>query len=219
MHPSRALSALQSLLDFAYPQKCALCNELGEGSLCNACAKEMPRIDSGIVRDVPTNALDWHSGVFHYEDRAKQAVTRLKFNRSTALAKPMSAILAERARKLALETADVILPVPIHWRRYCHRGFNQALYLCQEFQKSKVRTDLLYRIRATRPQVGLSIEQRRINLKGAFWASPDVANLDVLLVDDVFTSGGTAEECAKTLKRNGASSVGLLAFASGRDRD
>ena len=104
---------------------------------------------------------------------------------------------------------DLIVPVPIHWSRKCTRGFNQAELLCQRLSASP---HALVRHRRTRPQVGLTEEERLRNLKDAFQASPIVYGKRILLVDDVLTSGQTARECARALRTAGAREVGFLAF-------
>ena len=121
----------------------------------------------------------------------------------------MARQIAERAEPLAY---DVAVPVPIHWTRWCQRGFNQSELLCTYFDRSRVRLDLLRRKRRTRPQVGLSEQDRMTNLDGAFEAT-GCRGMHVLLIDDVVTTGGTALECARALRRAGATSVSLLAYA------
>jgi ComF family protein len=108
---------------------------------------------------------------------------------------------------------DVIVPVPLHWTRLFGRGFNQSRLLCQGLPPSLVRPAVLRRVRATKPQSSLSAEERLLTLNGAFRAQEAMAGKDVLLVDDVVTSGTTANECAKVLRAAGAKSVSLLAFA------
>jgi ComF family protein len=102
--------------------------------------------------------------------------------------------------------------VSIHWSRLCRRGFNQAELLCDGLPRERLRPDLLRRIRATRPQAGLSREERLRNLAGAFRANGEAQGLRILLVDDVFTSGQTARECAGALLAAGATKVGILAL-------
>jgi len=133
----------------------------------------------------------------------------LKYNRITSLAPPLAALMYEGYEHLRLDP-DAIVPIPIHWSRRAMRGFNQAESLCQALPKDRVRLDLVRRVRATKPQVGLDRDERRRNLVGAFRASEGAKGLRVLLVDDVSTSGHTAEECAKALIAQGAAEVGLL---------
>jgi ComF family protein len=154
--------------------------------------------------------LDAAHAAYGYEGRAGQAVRKLKFNRSTSLAPFMACEIARIASGL---TYDFVCPVPIHLLRWCSRGFNQAELLCAEFPRSE-RQDLLRRIRFTRPQVGLSAQDRRTNLVGAFQSQLNLAGKHVLVIDDVVTTGGTARECAKVLKSAGAARVELVVFAS-----
>jgi ComF family protein len=113
---------------------------------------------------------------------------------------------------------DLIVPVPLHRKRLRQRGFNQALLL--SFQVSRafnipLSIDNLVRIRATRPQVELSGEERIHNVRGAFALKrPDrFEGRVVMLVDDVFTTGATMNECAAVLKEGGAAHINALTLA------
>lgn len=105
---------------------------------------------------------------------------------------------------------DLVIPVPIHWSRRAERGFNQSELLAERLEPSH---GVLIRHRATSAQVGLSREWRQKNLANAFSVIGSVERKSILLVDDVFTTGQTARECAQILKLNGAIEVGILAFA------
>jgi ComF family protein len=122
----------------------------------------------------------------------------------------MSAAVAESAANLHYE---LVMPVPIHVTRWCERGFNQAELLCEAFPPDAV-VNGLRRIRRTRPQVGLNSADRQQNLVGAFVCDSTVRGKNVLLVDDVVTTGSTARECARVVKRAGAARVFLATFAA-----
>lgn len=151
--------------------------------------------------------------LYPYEGRAAQAVKRLKFEDATSLGATMAADLAQGIEDLGKTDVDAAVPVPIHWSRRCERGYNQSEMLAQALPN--VRSDVLSRNRATRPQVGLSPEERLRNLRGAFTVTADVVGLSILLLDDVVTSGGTAFECARTLREAGAARVALATYARG----
>lgn len=215
----------RTLLSWIYPTKCCLCDLLGDEDLCSVCRDSFESREPLISRAYGDTDLGYWAALFEYTDRAAQAVQRLKYARATALAEPMSRILAETAQKEGLLEVDMIVPVPIHWSRRCTRGFNQSEMLAEALalarngkgqgggQSARLHTSALKRIRATRPQVGLTQDERMENLRGAFAASPEVAGNRVLLVDDVLTSGQTARECARSLKQSGAAEVGILCFA------
>jgi ComF family protein len=113
---------------------------------------------------------------------------------------------------------DLIVPVPLHFDRLRWRGFNQSLILARAIgQAWHIETVpfVLTRTRATIPQTQLSESERRENVRGAFMVVTlqRLAGKTILLVDDVYTSGATAEECAKTLRRGGAEAVDVFTLA------
>lgn len=114
--------------------------------------------------------------------------------------------------------ADVCVPVPLHWRRLYQREFDQALALALYLGRRvgmPVWTDLLRRQRHTRSQVGLEAAQRRQNIQGAFqlWQAQRCKGKAILLIDDVYTTGATSEECARLLRKAGASRVEVYTLA------
>jgi ComF family protein len=149
--------------------------------------------------------------LFAYEGAASHAVRRLKYERITSLAAPMSRLMAERAAELGLFEDAEAVPVPLHWTRWCQRGFNQAELLARELPVASLSA--LIRVKATRPQAGLSAQERRRDLENVFQAKPGVAGKRLVLIDDVLTTGQTAQACAKTLLNSGALEVGVLTFA------
>ncbi|MBS1716297.1 MAG: ComF family protein [Armatimonadetes bacterium] len=206
---------VRELAEFAislpYPPVCALCGLDSPSPICDSCRGEM--VPASMDLDAVPSDLDSILAVYAYESRARQAIRRLKYHRQTALAAPMGAEIAQLVRDNRL-APDVVVPVPIHWSRAAHRGFNQATLLCRDLPFT-VQPSLLRRVRRTRSQAGLSQEDRRKNLDGAFRAQP-CQGLSVLLVDDVFTSGETMRLCSQELKRAGASVVMGVVYASGR---
>jgi ComF family protein len=127
--------------------------------------------------------------------------------------------LAEAGREL-LPGIDLIVPVPLSRLRLLQRQFNQAAVLALEVSRQTgIPTDplTLARTRSTRSQVGMTRDQRRRNVAGAFGVPasrrPRLAGRNVLVIDDVVTTGATVDACARTLKRAGAARVDVLALA------
>ncbi|HEY0867814.1 MAG TPA: phosphoribosyltransferase family protein [Fimbriimonas sp.] len=208
------MSGFSRLLDLLYPRRCPLCGSLSPESPCAVCLSDFPEARFPF-RSGDGEVASWAS-VYSYHGRAAQAVQLLKYNRRTSLSSAMSAALKRRYEEV-FAPVDAVVPVPIHWSRRCTRGFNQSELLCEAFPAALVRTDVLFRVRATRPQVGLSHEERLTNLQGAFRAK-GAPGMSILLVDDVLTSGQTARECARALRAAGAREVAFLAFAGETER-
>lgn len=200
-------AVIQTLLDLIYPPKCALCGELTYPGLCPTCRATFTPAPNPLPTKPPLTTI---TAPFLYQDLAAEAVKKLKFDRRTPLAEPLSQILHQSAQSIP---HDLVIPVPIARTRRSERGFNQSELLAQAFPKTSVQPHLLRRTRYTKPQVGLNAKQRLENLKDAFLAPEPLSNQRILLLDDVITSGGTAIACAQELIRQGASEVHLLTFA------
>ena len=119
---------------------------------------------------------------------------------------------------------DMILPVPVHPAKKSRRGYNQAALIAEEFSRRTGFTaddDILMRTRETHIMRSLGPEQRRENIRGAFSIRPrrlpEIKGKQILLIDDIYTTGATVDELASVLKEAGASGVDYLSFASGAD--
>ena len=156
---------------------------------------------------------------FRYDGLARELVHHLKYGDRTELARPMGRLMTEAGKALVAD-ASLLVPVPLHRFRFFGRRFNQAALLATEISALTdvpVGYEVLARVKATRPQVGLTRGERADNLARAF-AVPDhqrlhVAGRHILLIDDVMTSAATGNACARTLLKAGAAAVDLLVFA------
>jgi ComF family protein len=153
--------------------------------------------------------------LYEEEGPAGQAIKRFKYYRRLDLLPVMQYWLRRPLCRELVEAADLVAPVPLHPRRLKQRGFNQALLLAQAFPEVHLERELVTRVRHTPPQTGLNAKERRDNVKGAFTVSrPDlVKGKNILLIDDVFTTGATVKECARVLRKAGAHQVDVLTVA------
>jgi ComF family protein len=232
-------AAFGLVVDVALPQLCATCREPVDGAgLCAACWSKLSFIappycerlgipfpfDGGpgllsmeVIADPP--AYRRARAAVRYDDIARKLVHALKYGDRLDLAPLMGRWMANAGREL-LADADAIVPVPLHWRRQWARRFNQSALLAEIIAKANGRAvahGALKRVKATPQQVGLDKSGRAQNVQGAFRVSgegkAEVAGRNLLLVDDVLTSGATVDACARALLRGGAASVDVLVFA------
>ena len=211
---------------------CAACRDqirLVGHPLCNVCGRPFPDASGedhtcGVCLARPPQFIRaWAWACYPRQETEdhplRQAVHKFKYGRKVSLGKPLGRLMARACGEFLSECdADVIVPVPLHPKRLRWRGFNQALLLAGPMSKTYgIVADpfLLRRIKETPPQTQLNEEERRRNVRGAFALAPDrsVEGQRVLLVDDVYTSGATVNECSRTLKRNGAEQVYVMTLA------
>ena len=230
-----------SLLELLFPSRCLACGlGLGPGALPLFCPDCRPQIEllrgplcPGCGRPFPKAAGGPHfcglclAGHYHF-DRARavalytppfsQVIHHFKYHGETWGLASFKALLDSLPEPPWSTAPDLILPVPLHPERLRQRGYNQAALLARAFfphQRKLIRTDLLLRTRPTVAQTTLSGRARRQNLKGAFGLREpaQVEGRRILLVDDVFTTGTTVNECARLLKKAGADEIGVLTLA------
>ncbi|GAB6905972.1 ComF family protein [Desulfosarcina cetonica] len=190
---------------------CSRCGQVfksraGDDHLCGRCLEEPGAFNRARALGV-------------YEGSLRTAIQALKFKGVATLADPLGRLLLAGFRQYwPTGDIDIVAPVPLHRRRFRQRGFNQAYLLIRGWDLpagSVVLRDLLVRRRATAPQTGLDRRQRRMNLKAAFAPRRpgQATGKRVLLVDDVLTTGATADACARALLQDGAARVDLLTLA------
>lgn len=184
----------------------------GEDHVCGACLARPPQY---------TRAWSWacYPREENEEHPLRQAVQKFKYGRKVSLGKPLGRLMARGCREFLRDCdADVIVPVPLHPRRLRWRGFNQALLLGRQLGRAyaiPVDPFTLLRIKETPPQTQLNEEERRRNVRGAFALAPhrSLEGKQVLLVDDIYTSGATVNECSRTLHRAGVEQVFVITLA------
>lgn len=231
------MSIISSFLDLIYPPLCCLCGvKLTNHNLfflCAECAGKIEYIKKPLcVRcGLPgfRRACAECSGKdysftrarasFIYSGAGAEVIKRFKFGRNLWLSKTVEKLLREGVKENPeLSSADVIVPVPLARAREKERGFNQSEILSRaagaELGK-KVSLNNLIRCRHTLPQTGLPADERRRNISGIFRVKNgrEFCGREVLLVDDVFTTGSTVNECSKELLNAGARRVDVLTLA------
>lgn len=233
------LNSVRHLLDFALPPRCAGCGIITDAPhrFCLACWQSLTflgepccqccglpfEFDHGIdaqcgacIADPP--AFDSLRAAVAYGETARKVVLKLKYGGRPGVAETLGRFMQ---RHLAgLDQEAIIAPVPLHRWRIWQRGYNQAALIASAMAKLSgigLDIDLIRRTRHTPPLKGMDRRARALAVRGAFaFAGPArerIAGRRIILVDDVFTTGATANACAQLLKRSGATQVNIICWA------
>jgi ComF family protein len=227
-------SLLRQLLDFALPPRCAGCGEivaevhsfcpdcwtriefLGESG-CTTCGLPLEATEAeecGVCVAKPPRISRTRSAVA-YDEISRSIAIRLKYGRKVALARTMARFMAPLVQR---DDHAILVPVPLHRTRLWQRGFNQSVLVAREIARAtglRSEPNLLRRVKRTPPLKGMNRRQRRKVVAGAFQVekSLELQGCTVVLIDDVLTTGSTANACARALQRAGAKRVELVSWA------
>jgi ComF family protein len=225
--------ALRQVLDFALPTRCAGCGTivtdlhslcpdcwtkvefLGESG-CSTCGipLEATDVDTCGVRIAKPPRIGRIRAAVAYGELSRSIALRLKYGRRVALARTMARYTPPLIRS---HDEPILVPVPLHRSRLWQRGFNQSALVARELAKmTGLRADpyILKRVKRTPALKGMSLRQRRKLVAGAFKVSAaDLQGRTIVLVDDVLTTGSTANACARALQKAGAGRVELVSWA------
>jgi len=237
---ARSLNLLvTSLVDFVFPARCPLCFRPTQSSdphaLCSPCLSKVTFISPPFCTKcgIPFTSRTEKShlcgrclieetsygrarAVCTFGGSAKTAIHTFKYQNKTYLAKTLIGLLEMSPVQFTIDHYDCLLAVPLHKNRLRDRGYNQSLLLVREIShRCGVPVDdrLLERTRDSAAQTGLTGPERRENVKGVFSLGASPVGKTILLVDDVFTTGATVNECAEVLLRGGAEKIDVLTVA------
>lgn len=211
------------LVDLFFPQACKICERIGggivckeclekieysQGKVCRRCTRALP-LFNGLCKECSLNKWYFKEALFlaPYRGVIKEIVHLYKYGKRHSLHKLLSSLCVSPLKRRGWEGFEYIVPVPLHKERERERGFNQAYLLAKALSK-KVNARclrLLKKIKNTPSQTELDYRYRQENVKGSFKVcTKETLRKKVLLVDDVFTTGATANECARLLSERGA---------------
>jgi len=237
--------SLARLIDLVFPPTCVLCRRsLGEnrdGRVCVGCREAAPVItgpccprcglefpspdtDNHLCGTCLTRKWHWilHRSCGWYDGTLKSAIHLLKFSGNHGVIPYLGNLLYQVfSSEYACVPVDMLVPVPLHRRRLQQRGFNQSLLLARFLSRSTgipVEPRILRKTRETAPQTSLTASERRANLRGAFTVADAraAASRSILVIDDVYTTGTTLNECSRVLRNAGATRVVALTVARTR---
>ncbi len=224
--PPQCLGCSEILHPFTGQIFCQVCSDnikLINGSICPVCGttfSDSPA-PSHLCGDCLGNKTYFSHAraVFSYDEFILKAIHQFKYGRNISIGETLASFMADFSfPDIDFTDYSLIVPVPLHIKRLRERGFNQSLILARALEKKRqipVNFSLLKRHKYTLTQTGSNRNERKQNIKGAFEVTDKkkVAGKNIILIDDVYTTGATINECAKTLIRSGAQKVAVLTLA------
>ena len=224
--PAQCLGCAEILHPFTGQMFCSACSDkinFINGCMCPICGTTFS--DSPAENHLCGDCLEkrpyfsFARAVFSYEDIILNAIHHFKYNRNISIGEMLASFMADFSfPDIDFKDYSLIMPVPLHIKRLRERGFNQSLILARalgEKQQIPVIFSVLKKHKFTLTQTGSNKKERKQNIKGAFEVSSkkEISGKNIILVDDVYTTGATANECAKTLIKAGAQKVAVLTLA------
>jgi ComF family protein len=225
-YPRHCFACDKSLHEEKNPYICENCLEIIKTTEAKRCSRCGIKLGSGITssdKGCPgcKDANLRYEKSFFVSDNTEPVRTlihQFKYKKHMCLATPLGSLLANLLYQKTISEIDFVVPVPLHWKKKQERGFNQSELMAKKICKKlsiPISVNNLHRVKNTLSQTQLSRLQRQQNVKDAFKVknSEQLFQKNVLLVDDVLTTGMTASECAKSLKNAGTNKVFLIALA------
>ena len=214
----------EKILDLIYPQVCGICGKLNKKSLCNKCKTKLEKefnfqIDN-YEEDISKKFIE-HNYFFKYENTIRSQILALKFQEKPYVYKTITYFLKNMQKSFEnLKKYDIIIVVPISRQRRKDRGYNQCELIARQISKIlkiPIAQNVLYKIKNTVPQSSLNKQQREENAKGVYKMKniSILQNKKILIIDDIYTTGNTVNECANILMQNGVekNNIGVLTIA------
>lgn len=221
---------LQIILTLIYPPKCGICGKLNDKFLCNKCYLKLKNDSKFIVEDykkdkeykedrVNRNEYNRLLYMFKYEGMIRSIILQYKFQDKSYLYKTIVNFLLKNEKLFEIiKTYDTIVPVPISKKRKKTRGYNQSYLIAREIADKagiKINNKCLFKTKNIIEQSKLNKEERTNNIKGVYELknSYGLENKKILLIDDIYTTGSTVNECCRILKEAKLKEIDVLVIA------
>ena len=216
--------ALIFMEEIIFPQCCLICGKVSKNIWCKECKnkiyKEAIFKEEISTRKQDTYFFNKHIYVFEYKNVIRNLILDYKFNDKSYLYKIFSEIITKNEKICGiLKKYDIIIPVPIHKKRRKQRGYNQSELIAKEIayniKNLRYENSVLEKVKNVKPQSLLRKKQREQNVKNVYKIvkKEKIKDKKIILFDDIYTTGSTANECCKILKQNGAKEILVLTIA------
>lgn len=206
-------------INLIYPNVCGICDKICKEDLCKKCEIKLNNISKFKIDTYKNKNYKKHIYLFKYEGIIKEKLINFKFNQKPYIYKSFVNFLIKNKKICRfLKSYDIIIPVPIHYNRKVTRGYNQSALLAREIAKNiniKYESKILLKKVNNKPQSMKNKEERINNVIGVYYTKNEyiINNKKVLLLDDIYTTGCTVNECSRLLKLAGAKSIDVITIA------
>ena len=208
---------LKNVIELFYPNVCGFCGGLSKQSICPKC---MINIKNSLNFKIEYNNKRKHIYLFKYEDMIRKNLIKYKFQDASYLNESFVKIILKNEKiNEILKSYDIIIPVPISKKRKRQRGYNQSELIAKNLAKfienMECKTNILEKIKDNASQSTLTKMERCENVKGVYKIKPncEIIGKTIILFDDIYTTGSTANECCKVLENAGAKLVDIFTIA------
>jgi len=207
------------LLDLIYPPVCGICDKINKKHLCKKCEIQINKYRIDVIEKSRKKQYDYQVKILKYENIVRKKIIDYKFNEKSYLYKTFAKIILNNKKIYGfLKKYDIIICVPMYKTKKMQRGYNQSELIAKEIAKKlgiRLEYNNLIKTKDTKKQSTLAKTERLENVKNAFDIKniKSIENKNVILFDDIFTTGSTVEECSKILKKAGAKEVSVLTLA------
>ena len=209
------------ILDLIFPNVCGGCDEICKECLCKLCRLEFDKFKKGKIISFKDKYFDELMYLYNYKSLVRNTIIRYKFNDKSYIYKTFAKEVIN-CKKICenINMCDIILSVPIHKLRKLERGYNQSYLIAKCIGKNlniEVKDNILIKTKNNKPQSTLKASNREENILGVYDINikylDKIQNKIILLLDDVYTTGSTVNECSKILRKYGAKKVSVLVIA------
>ena len=200
---------------------CGICGKLDKKLLCNKCKIKLQKNALCKIEDYKNTSsyFDEHIYLFQYSGEIRDTILNYKFNEKSYIYRTFLEFIKNNEKICAqIKKYDIIIPVPISKKRFKQRGYNQSALIAKNLAKMlnvDYKENVLVKIKDNKPQSEMGIGERKNNVKGVYTIKnkEKINQKKILLIDDIFTTGNTVNECARILKENSINSVGIFTIA------
>ena len=215
----KILCFINHAINIIFPKVCGICEKIYENDLCKKCEMRLRNISKVKIDNYNNKNFKKHLYIFKYEGIIKERLIKFKFGEKAYIYKAFVNFLIKNKKVCRfLKSYDIIISVPIHYNRKVTRGYNQSALVAKELSKKLTigyEEKVLFKKVNNKPQSTKNKDDRQKNVIDVYYTKNEqnIYNKKIILLDDIFTTGSTVNECCKILKLAGAKYVDVMTIA------